>query len=90
MSVEIRIPAPLRRFTGGTRAVQAAGATVGEVLQDAVRQYPELGPRLFTAEGGVRGDARVFVGGDEPEGELLAAAVTAGAVVTILPPIAGA
>jgi len=90
MANEIRIPAPLRRFTGGARSVPATGNTLGELLQDAVRQHPELAGRLYAADGSLRADARVFIGADEPDGDPLAAAVAAGDVITILPPIAGA
>jgi len=90
MANELRIPAPLRRLTGGARSVTVAGEHVAELLADAVRQHPELGGRLFTADGTLRADARLFIDGDEPDGDPLAAPVAPGQVLTILPPIAGA
>ncbi|MBI2301016.1 MAG: MoaD/ThiS family protein [Armatimonadetes bacterium] len=89
MAVEIRIPAALRRFTGGARRVEVAAGTLAEVLAGVFGQHPDLRGRMLTAEGGLRADARVFIAGDEPE-QGLATAVGDGAEVTILPPIAGA
>jgi molybdopterin converting factor small subunit len=90
MAIEIRIPAALRRYTGGARRIAAAGATLDAVLHDAVRQHPDLKDRLFTAAGGLRSDARVFIGSADPGEDPLAAQVREGEPVTILPPIAGA
>jgi molybdopterin synthase sulfur carrier subunit len=40
------IPAPLRELTGGRAAVEAAGATVGELIDDLDRRWPGLRQRL--------------------------------------------
>ena len=90
MAHEIRIPAPMRRLTNGERTIRATGATLAAALQDAVRQHPDLAGRLFADDGTLRLDARVFIGGDEPAGDPLAAPLADGEVVTILAPIAGA
>src|SRR5262249_13937643 len=39
MSVLVRIPTPLRTVTKGAAEVQAAGATVGDVIDDLDRQF---------------------------------------------------
>ena len=46
----VRIPTPLRPHTGGNDTVEAAGATVGEVLGQVGTQYPALKERIFDGE----------------------------------------
>jgi molybdopterin converting factor small subunit len=47
---QVRIPTPLRPHTGGHDTVDAAGATVGEVLGRLGEQYPALRERIFDGE----------------------------------------
>ena len=46
----VRIPTPLRTHAGGQDRVEAAGATVGEILASLGRQFPALRDRLFEGE----------------------------------------
>jgi adenylyltransferase/sulfurtransferase len=46
----IRIPTPLRPYTGGNGAINVAGATVGEALADLTRQHPQLRPHLYEGD----------------------------------------
>lgn len=57
-----RIPTPLRPYTGGQAQVVVAGDTVGAVLQDLARQYPELRKHLFSESGELRSFVNVFLG----------------------------
>ncbi len=60
----IKIPTPLRQYTGGQAEVTISGRTVGEGLHDLVRQYPALGPHIY--EDGVRrGFVNVFLGSED-------------------------
>ena len=43
----VRIPPVLRSGTGGARAIQTDGQTVGEVLQNFAAQYPSVKEQLF-------------------------------------------
>jgi len=43
----VRIPTPLRPHTGGNDTVEAAGATVGEILGRLGEQYPAFRERIF-------------------------------------------
>ena len=43
----IRIPTPLRAYTGGASSIDVAGATVGEALADLVERHPDLRAHLF-------------------------------------------
>jgi len=47
---EVHIPAMLRELTGGRSTVQAAGATVREVVEDLERQWPGIRDRLVDAD----------------------------------------
>lgn len=52
----IRIPTPLRPYSGGNSAVTVVGDTVGAALDDLTRQHPQLRAHLFDGE-----DLRSFV-----------------------------
>ncbi len=52
----VRIPTPLRPHAGGNDSANAAGATVGEVLNSLTSDHPDLRSRLFDGE-----DLRRFV-----------------------------
>jgi molybdopterin converting factor small subunit len=60
----IRIPTPLRTYTGGQNEVNVGGGTVAEALTDLVRQYPALQPHLFNTEGTLRPFVNLFLGED--------------------------
>ena len=50
MPIKVQIPAPMRQHTGGQATVEAAGATVKQVLDDLCAKYSGITARLF--EGG--------------------------------------
>ncbi len=52
----IKIPTPLRAYTGEQAQVNVTGETVGAALNDLVAQYPELRQHLFNGS-----DLRNFV-----------------------------
>jgi len=60
----IKIPTPLRAYTGNEAKVSANGATVGEALASLVEQYPELEAHLFN-EGKLRNFVNVFLGDED-------------------------
>jgi molybdopterin converting factor small subunit len=89
-SVSISIPTPLRAYTGGLRAVDAEGATVGQVLADAAARHPELSRHIFSEGGGLRGFVNLYLGDDNVRDlEGVDTPVRPGATLTILPSIAG-
>jgi len=61
---QIKIPTPLRPYTGNNAQVSVSGATVGEALDDLTAQYPELRPHLFNA-GELRNFVNVFLGEED-------------------------
>jgi molybdopterin converting factor small subunit len=60
--VRVRIPTPLRSYTGESAEVEAEGATVAEVLADLDARYPGLRFRMVDEHGRLRPHMRVFVG----------------------------
>ncbi len=86
---DIRIPTPLRAYTGGNERVAVAGATVQEALDDLMRQYPDLTPHL-TNDGQLRSFVNVFVGEEDIRYlDGVKTALAPDAQVLIIPSIAG-
>ncbi len=46
----IRIPTPLRPYTGNNASVHADGGTVGAALSNLTKQYPDLRQHLFEGD----------------------------------------
>jgi molybdopterin synthase sulfur carrier subunit len=90
MAIEVRIPTILRSYTGGAKAVEGAGDTIGDLLTNLDGTYPGLRGRLVTEEGGLHRFVNVYVN-DEDVRFLggLDAKVNDGDTVTILPAVAG-
>ncbi|OFV90190.1 MAG: molybdopterin synthase sulfur carrier subunit [Acidobacteria bacterium RBG_16_68_9] len=90
MSVHVRIPTPLRRFTGGAEEVAAAGGTVGHIVNDLERQFPGIKERLCDDDGKVRRFVNLYVNGDDIRFlNNLDTDVKDGDEVSIVPAIAG-
>lgn len=94
MSIEVRIPTILRPYTGGAKAVDAAGDTLAALIDDLDANHPGLKERLI--ESGTDGseELRRFVNvyiNDEDVRFLgsLAATLTDGDQVVVLPAVAG-
>lgn len=60
----IRIPTPLRPYTGGQAQVVVTGDTVGAALQDLVTRYPDLRKHLYSESGELRSFVNVFLDED--------------------------
>lgn len=52
MSVKIRIPAPLRTFTGGAEVVESQAGNVSDILTDLKSKAAGIETRLFKAQTG--------------------------------------
>jgi molybdopterin synthase sulfur carrier subunit len=88
--VEVRLPTVLRSHVGGSSTIQAEGATLGEVLSDAVRQYPTLAGQVVTNEGGLHKFVNVYVNDEDVRYlDKLDTTVSGGDVISILPAVAG-
>ena len=56
----IKIPTPLRIYTGNQSQVTVSGETIGAALNDLTTQYPELRPHLFNGDQ-LRNFVNVFI-----------------------------
>ena len=85
----VKIPPVLRESVGGSRSVQAEGATVRDVLDDLFGAYPELRERV-TEGGELSPFVNVYVNDrDVRYRDGLATAVGPGDTVILLPAMAG-
>jgi sulfur-carrier protein len=60
----IKIPTPLRAYTGGEAQIRVEGDTVADALRNLVDQYPDLKPHLFNGDE-VRTFVNVFLGDED-------------------------
>ena len=87
---QVRIPTPLRKYTGGAEAVQADGATVAAIVADLDKKHPGIRERICDDTGAVRRFVNIFVNGEDIRFlSNLDTAVKAGDEVSIVPAIAG-
>jgi molybdopterin converting factor small subunit len=83
VSVEINIPPVLQALAGDVRQINVTGSTVGECLEELVKQYPRLKPRLFNRRGKLPNGINIFVNGENTYPETLARRVKEGDKVHI-------
>jgi len=63
--VKFFIPTPLRSYTNDRSEVEAAGATLAEVLADLDRRYPGIRFRMVDEQDAIRRHIRMWVNKDE-------------------------
>ena len=90
MSVTVRLPTIMRSNAGGQSEISAEGATIGEVIDDVVRQFPGTATHLKAPDGGVHRFVNVYLN-DEDVRYLgkLDTKVGEGDTVSIVPAVAG-
>jgi sulfur-carrier protein len=59
--VQVRIPTPLRSYTGEQKVVSADGDTLGDILVDLDRQFPGLRFRVVDEQGRLRQHVNVWL-----------------------------
>ena len=88
--VQVRVPTPLRKLTGGAEAVEADGPTVAALVADLDRRHPGMKDRICDEGGQVRRIVNIFVNGEDIRFlKHLDTALKAGDEVSIVPAIAG-
>ncbi len=60
----IKIPTPLRAYTGGNAEINVSGETVGALLTDLLEQHPELRQHLYNGET-LRNFVNIFIGEED-------------------------
>ena len=90
MSVRVRIPTPLRRYTAGAEEVGVSGSTISTVVEDLERKFPGIKERLCDEQGRVRRFVNIYVNGEDVRfSEGLGTALKDGDEVSIVPAVAG-
>ena len=90
MAVEVKIPTVMRASADGQASVDGNGLTVREIFSDLVYRYPGLKANLLDQEGNLHKFVNVYRDDDDIRYlEGLDTSVSEGAVVSILPAVAG-
>jgi len=90
MSVRVRVPTPLRRFTAGVDEVVADGESIKTVIEDLERRHPGMRERLLDEKGEVRRFVNIYLNGDDIRFlNQLNSKVKDGDDISIVPAIAG-
>lgn len=89
MSVAVSIPTILRTFTNNAKSVTAQGANLLEVIADLESQFPGISDRLVE-DGNLRRFVNIYINDEDVRFTgSLAAAVSPGDAITVLPAVAG-
>lgn len=89
-TVNVLIPAPLRRYTNGESKVTGGGATVGELIDQLDAAYPGIREKIVEDDGDIRRFVNVFVNGQNVRKlNGAATAIKDGDEVGIVPAMAG-
>jgi molybdopterin synthase sulfur carrier subunit len=59
--MKVRIPSPLRSYTGGASEVAAEGRTLDELLRDLDRRHPGIRFRVVDEQGALRQHMNIYV-----------------------------
>jgi molybdopterin converting factor small subunit len=90
MTITVRIPTQLRQLTGGQGEIPVEATTVGEALRALDGTNPGFGERIFDESGGLRRFVNVFLAEEDVRFlDGLNTPVTEGAVLSIVPAVAG-
>ncbi len=90
MEVRVRVPTPLRRFTGGKDEVAAEGTSIRSVIDNLEQRHPGLKERLLDDNGELRRFVNIYLNGDDIRFlNQLNSQVKDGDDISIVPAIAG-
>ena len=70
MSIKVNIPYFFQYLADGVEVAEANGSTVGECLEDLIKQFPNIKQLLFTKSGKLDMFRDIYVNGESiyPEG----------------------
>lgn len=90
MATKILIPTPLRPYTDKQEAVEAEGATIGDLLADLITKYSGLKAHLYNEQGKLRSFVNIYLNDEDiryMQKDLTP--VSATDTVSIIPSVAG-
>lgn len=85
--MKVVLPSPLASYTSNRREVEAAGATLDELLRDLDRRYPGIRFRVIDEQDAIRAHIKIFVNREQacgiaralaPDDEILVVAALSG------------
>jgi molybdopterin converting factor small subunit len=89
MTVSVSIPTILRSYTNDARSVSASGESLEQVIADLEIQFPGIADRLIE-DGKLRRFVNIYINDEDVRFTgSLAAAVSDGDSITVLPAVAG-
>ena len=90
MSVQVKIPTPLRRLTNQESSVSADGGDVSALIESLEATYPGMKARLCDENGELRHFVNIFINGEDIRYlDGVATSLSAGDEVSIVPAVAG-
>ncbi len=90
MAITVRIPTPLRKYTGGKDEVSAEGKVLKELLQDLEKNYNGIGARIMDEKGAIRRFVNIYLNDEDVRFKSnLDTPLKDGDVISIIPAIAG-
>src|SRR5512146_2447015 len=90
MATTILIPTPLRPYTDKRDAVEASGATIGELLTDLTVRHSGLKQHLFNEQGKLRSFVNIYINDEDIRYlQKEQTPVSTGDTVSIIPSVAG-
>lgn len=90
MSVNVRIPAPLRKVTGGESEIQGEGSTVAELIDNLEASHPGIKEKLVNENGKLHPFINLYINDEDVRYlEELDSAISDGDKISIVPAIAG-
>ena len=66
--MKVLLPSPLASYTANRREVEAAGATLDELLRDLDRRYPGIRFRVVDEQDAIRPHIKIFVNREQASG----------------------
>lgn len=90
MSVNVRIPTPLRKITGDQDVVTTTASRLADCIEALERDYPGIKERLCDETGEIRRFINIYVNGEDVRFlQGLDTPLKAGDEVSIVPAVAG-
>ncbi|MFQ5675925.1 MAG: MoaD family protein, partial [bacterium] len=90
MAVKVLIPTALRQYVDNRQSVELPGETIGELLDNLTREYPDVKKHLFGETGKLRNFVNIYVNDHDIRYlELNATKTKDGDVISIIPSVAG-
>ncbi len=90
MAVTIRIPTPLRKYTGGQETVEVEGGTIGALLEGLEKSHPGIRERICDEDGAPKRFVNIYYKDEDIRFlKNVDTEVENGSEVSIVPAIAG-